>query len=376
MSDFIPPFCPRQGCAQHRQDPGFRYQAFIPWGFYRTSAFGLVPRFRCTACGKTFSSQTFSVDYYAKRVVDYEDLAGRLSSCECLRALGRALGLSSDSVSNRIARAARQALAAESRLSRTRILAENLAADGFESFCVSQYHPNNIHLLVGSDSQFVYAANHVTLRRKGRMTEGQKRERTRLERYFRPPPRAVEAAFREIAAECLRILNDEPRASLTLWTDEKTEYPRALEADPCFAFLLREGRLVHRTESSRAARTRANPLFPVNYLDRELRKDLHEHVRETVCFGRNVNRQMERLTLYLFMHNYLKRFRIPNDRRSHAEVAGYDPLQIAIELRAIWRRRAFLSLTETTPAMRDSWLRLRITPFRKGEDYLPKYAAA
>ncbi|MBL8967248.1 MAG: hypothetical protein JNG85_09575, partial [Spirochaetaceae bacterium] len=337
---------------------------------------GPVPRFRCTACGKTFSNQTFSVDYYAKRVVDYENLAGRLSSCECLRAMGRALGLSSDSVSNRIARAARQAIAAESRLSRTRVLAENLAADGFESFCVSQYHPNNIHLLVGSDSQFVYAANYVTLRRKGRMSEGQKRKRWRLERLFRPPPRAVEHAFGEIAAECLRVLADEPRASLTLWTDEKTDYTPALAAEPCVAFLAREGRLVHRTVSSRAARTRANPLFPVNYLDRELRKDLHEHVRETVCFGRNVNRQMERLALYLFIHNYLKRFRIPYDRRSHAEAAGYDPRRIAVELKLVWKRRAFLSLTETTPGMRDSWLRLRETPLKKGKDYLPRYAAA
>ncbi len=335
-----------------------------------------MPRFRCTACGKTFSSQTFSVDYYAKRVVDYEDLAGRLSACECLRAIGRALGLSSDSVSNRIARAARQALAAESRLSSTRVLAEDLAADGFESFCVSQYHPNNIHLLVGSDSRFVYAANHATLRRKGRMTEGQKRARRRLERLFRPPPRAIEAAFRDIAAECLRVLDDESRAGLTLWTDEKADYRRALAAEPCVAFLAREGRIVHRTVSSRAARTRVNPLFPVNYLDRELRKDLHEHVRETVCFGRNVNRQMERLTLYLFIHNYRKRFRIPSDHRSHAEVAGYDPRRIAAELKLVWKRRAFLSLTETTPSMRDSWLGLRETPLKKGKDYLPGYAAA
>ncbi|MBL8965986.1 MAG: hypothetical protein JNG85_03190, partial [Spirochaetaceae bacterium] len=314
-------------------------------------------------------------DYYAKRVVNYADLAGRLSSCECLRAIGRALGLSSDSVSNRIARAARQSLAAESRLSRTRVLTENLAADGFESFCVSQYHPNNIHILVGSDSQFVYAANHVTLRRKGRMTDRQKRKRKKLEKLFRPPPRAVTQVFREIATECLRILNDEPRESLTLWTDEKTDYPLALKAEPCVSFFLREGRLVHKTVSSRAARTGKNPLFPVNYLDRELRKDLHEHVRETVCFGRNVNRQMERLTLYLFMHNYQKRFRIPTDRRSHAEVAGYDPQQIEIELKALWLRRAFLSLTEMSPAMRDSWLGLRMTPLRKGKENLPKYAA-
>ncbi|MBL8968132.1 MAG: hypothetical protein JNG85_14090, partial [Spirochaetaceae bacterium] len=85
MTAFIPPFCPRPGCEHHREAPGFRYHAYKPRGAYATKAIGPVPRFRCTACGKTFSNQTFSVDYYAKRVVDYENLAGRLSSCECLR---------------------------------------------------------------------------------------------------------------------------------------------------------------------------------------------------------------------------------------------------------------------------------------------------
>jgi len=37
-------------------------------------------------------------------------------------------------------------------------------ADGFESFCVSQYFPNNIQLLVGSDSQHVYQIDYATIR--------------------------------------------------------------------------------------------------------------------------------------------------------------------------------------------------------------------
>lgn len=88
--------------------------------------------------------------------------------------------------------------------------------------------------------------------------------------------------------------------------------------------------LIHKTVSSRAARTPANPLFPVNYLDREIRKDLHEHVRETACFGRNVNAQMERLTLYLFYHNYRNRHRAHGDRHSNAEMAGLDPGEMSV----------------------------------------------
>jgi hypothetical protein len=119
-----------------------------------------------------------------------------------------------------------------------------------------------------------------------------------------------------------------------------------------------------------------NPLFPVNYLDRELRKDLHEHVRESVCFGRNVNRQMERLSLYLLYHNYLKAHRTRWGPLSNAVVAGYEAGQIACELERLWKDRARLSLTQLTECMEDSWLRSRVTPLGRVRDYLPKYAAA
>ena len=375
MKSFIPRFCPNPECSAHEPDPASSYSDYLLWGSYETKAFGQVQRFRCSRCGKTFSRQTFRVDYYAKQVVDYDDLAGRLSSCESLRAIGRALGRSCDSVSNRISRAARQALAAESRLSSFRAPSENLAADGFESFCVSQYFPNNIHLLVGQESQFAYAANHVTLRRKGRMTKRQRRRREELEKRYRVPPKGIEGAFAAIGTEALRVLSDSSRLEITLWTDCKREYRWGLVSRPCIAALEESGRLRHRTVSSRAARTRENPLFAVNYLDRELRKDLHEHTRETVCFGRNVNHQMERLAVYLFEHNYRKEYRIPSDRRTHAEVAGYDQGAIKKELEVLWRDRAFLSLEELTPSMEASWLRKRETPLKEGEQYLPRYAA-
>jgi hypothetical protein len=349
------------------------YSDFIAWGFYKTKAFGVVPRFRCLACGKTFSVQTFRVDYYAKRILSYEDIAKRLSSCESLSAIGRALRSSTDTISNRISRAARQALALDSELACSRHPREDLAADGFESFCRSQYFPNNITLLVGSVSQFVYAADHVTLRRKGAMRARQKARRTELERLFRADPRGIEKSFARMAIESLRVLSEEGRPALTLWTDEHRAYRRAILRSPCTAAMECEGRLIHRTISSRAARTRDNPLFPVNYLDRELRKDLHEHTRETTCFGRNVNRQMERLAVYLYWHNFRKPHRARGDPRSNAEVAGYNAKCIGRVSKAMWRERSWLTLTSLTESMRDTWLRIWPTPLRARRDYLPQF---
>jgi transposase-like protein len=374
MKAFKPPFCASPSCSAHIPDSHNPYSDYIQWGRYRTRAFGFVPRFRCTRCGKTFSAQTFRVDYYAKKILDYEDLTQRLVSCESLSAIGRAMKASTNTVANRISRASRQVLAFESRLAGSRKPREDLAADGFESFCVSQFFPNNIHLLVGSESQFVYVADHVSLRRKGSMTEGQKRRRAELDSLFRPPPGAIATSFARIATESLAVLSDGGRPALTLWTDEKREYPRGIGASPCASALQKLGRLEHRTVSSRAARTRTNPLFPVNYLDREIRKDLHEHTRETVCFGRNVNRQMERLVLYLYWHNFRKRHRARGDPKSHAEVAGYDKVLAEKEGRFIWERRAWHSLTDLSLSSEESWLRGRRTPHGKERDYLPAFA--
>jgi len=148
MPDFSPPFCANPQCEHHLHHASDPYRDYVAWGSYDTRAFGEVPRFRCTACGTTFSAQTFQVNYWLKKTYPYDDLVVRLASL--------------------------------------RRPSEDLAADGFESFCVSQYFPNNIHLLVGSESQFVYEADHVTLRRKGRMTTEQRRRRELLDRRFRP----------------------------------------------------------------------------------------------------------------------------------------------------------------------------------------------
>jgi hypothetical protein len=293
MTEQTFPFCPHPDCPCHRLDSDEPYTQFQPWGSYSTAAFGLVPRFRCLVCGHTFSTQTFRVDYYAKRVIDYSDLLHRFVATSSLSALGRALAASTDTISNRISRAARQAIAFGSHLARTRRPSEDLVADGFESFCVSQYFPNNITILVGSESQFVYAADHVTIRRKGRMTNKQKAKRAILEKRFKANSKGIERSFSRIATESLRVLSDEGRPGIELWTDEHQAYPRGIAGSPCAASMQGIGRLTHQTVSSRAARTTENPLFSVNYFDREIRKDLHEHVRESTCFGRNCQRRRD-----------------------------------------------------------------------------------
>ena len=368
-----PPFCPHRGCPCHI-DPDSPESATLArrrWfkrnGSYPTNVRGPIARFKCLECGRGFSTQTFSLDYYTKRIIDYDAVRRELCSSSGVRASSRSLGCSCDSVTNRTSRLARQCISASSRLLSQLSLKENLAADGFESFAVSQYFPNNIHILVGALSQLVYFCDSVTLRRSGRMTALQKRIREALEALYRPSPTALTRSFAELIAHLHERLKRCEQDPLILNTDKKLEYCRALSSCKELEEPLSSGRLVHARTDSRRKRDKHNPLYAVNYMDREFRKDLAEHVRETVRFARNVNHGMERLWIYLLDHNTHKRYRI-NDpvrlQRTHALEAGAEETTIARATAHLTTRRRFLSFEHLEPAALRVWRREYHTPLK------------
>jgi hypothetical protein len=325
-----------------------------------------VQRFLCLSCSLRFSTQSFSIDYYAKRKVDYHAIDRQLQSTGSIRDISRDLSVSTATVMNRISRLAHNGLAVHRRLCDKIPQREALVADGFESFCVSQYFPNNITLLTGKDSQYVYFFNYCTLRRKGRMTAYQKHKRTMLETQWKADPRALRHAFDEVLTH-IRCDTGTP----TLVTDEKREYRWSVDA--CAV----EKPITHIRISSKLPRTVGNELFSVNYLDREIRKDCANHVRETVCFSRDVNNCMERMWLYVVYHNYRKRYRIRHgERRTHAEVAGIERKEISRALRGYYTKRSFLSRSGLSGSMRMLWLRKLETPLAQASAYMPKHLAA
>lgn len=390
-----PPFCPNPACGCHAgntlPNPPLRAgnrRRHEPWfvrkGFYSSSRCGRVQRFQCRLCGTGFSEQTFSLDYFAKRTVSYRSIEEMIGSTSSLRDIARALHVSLGTVSNRISRLARQAMAAHAGYLRHFTPTEPFVADGFESFVWSQFFPNNINLLVTADSQLLLGATYCTIRRKGSMTELQKKRRTVLEGLYRPPGGVIKHAFAQLMDEALPLVDRQCRGSseaFELRSDEKREYRLALAAHPFYRALREQGRLIHRTVSSRAARTVRNPLFAVNYFDRELRKDLANHVRETVCFARNVNAAMERFWIYAVHHNLVKRYRERQPRRdqsTHASVAGISGDTVRRIRRHYFTRRVFFSRTPGLPAsLVLLWRRQLETPLHpNGLHSLARYAVA
>ena len=394
---FEPPFCLNPKCPFHSEH--IVAQAPCPWfyrhGSYDTEAFGAVPRFRCRHCRRGCSRQSFRLDYYAKRIVDYREVLRQLVSCGSTRDMSRAFCATTSTVANRIERLARGAAALHAGVLQRVGVAEPLVIDGFQNFAVSKYFPNNINLMVGQHSGLLYDCDYRTIRRSGRMSEPQRERREQLEQHFRAPSNALVEGFRTLVDSAMRVRShlqrctdaesaageaaeqsSEAIGTLRLLSDEKSEYKRALSSDPHYRRLVVSGLIVHECTLSTEARTMSNPLFVVNYLDRQLRKDLKECVRHTVCFGRNVSNVMQRMLLYRLYHNHYKAYRHHRPKERHEQRVGVEQAWIEGKLSRLYEWRPFLSRTPTIETDRLVWLRQLVTPLGKEHEYLPKFALA
>ena len=341
MTD-VPPFCPHRDCPSHQNPskiPGIWFQRK---GFRLTKVCGPVPRFQCRLCRRGFSSRTFDIDYWTHRSVDYQIVLDLLAGGSGLRQSCRTLGVSTRLLANRHIRLSRQSLALHSQTLSGLPFREPMVFDGFESFAFSQYFPNNLHLLVTKESQFILGVDAAVLRRKGRMTKDQKARRKALEQTYRAPPGAIRSSCKKLLSFACHRAFGAKQLPIQFLSDEKKDYRLVLDAISPYQGWREGGVLVHRAVSSRAARSLGNPLFAVNYLDRQLRKDLSEHVRETVRFARRIEHSLERLMIYAAHHNYFKVFRTRSEDQelSHAQVAGLERTRVEELKRRFFRERA------------------------------------
>ena len=370
-----PSFCPNQHCRHHHPTENGRW--FILHGHYNSNSWGKTRRYRCKACGRTCSNQTFSIDYWAHRWIDYAEFDNTLSGCTGYRQAGRAKNWSYPLIRNRVLRLARNYLNAFDACQSGFKLPENIAFDGFESYLRSQYFPTNFNIAVGTDSQVPYAFTLSLMRRKGTMTDTQKRNRDIIDRHWRPEPHDLVNSCKTVFRDTLSLLmNRGLTRAFTLFTDQKSEYPIALNELTEYRHLSQLKLVDHHTISSRAKRTRRNPLFPVNYLDRELRKNSAAHARETVRQDREVSMSLSRMAITLGYHTFKKPFRITNrlnNNTTHAQrvnLAGTPEAKKALnELythRHVWTHQHL-----NAQWMADVWLMRKKNPpivsFRTGE---------
>ena len=176
---FRPPFCPNAGCASRKDPSTWR---FLRKGFYdRKARPRRVQRYRCTRCGRNFSSQTFSVTYWLRRPELLEPVFHRLIGCSGFRQIAREWGVSHTTVRRLSDRLGRHCLLFHEMMRPRECPREPLVLDGFRSFEHSQYWPMDLNLVVGP-SLFVYGFNEAELRRSGAMRPAQAVKRAVLEK--------------------------------------------------------------------------------------------------------------------------------------------------------------------------------------------------
>ena len=325
---FEPPFCPNPDCPYHHRTTGWRYKKI---GFYRRRwAPRLVQRYLCLHCRRSCSTQTFQSTYWLKRPDLLGTIFKRVLSCSSYRQIARELKVAHSTIQRQTERLGRHCLLFQQQFRSRAKLREPLVADGFETFEYSQYHPCHFNLAVGAESQFFYAFTDAELRRKGRMTDYQKRRRAWLETEDgRPDPKAIEKEF----AELLRLVPVES-GRLELRTDDHRAYPRALRRLPHLE-------VDHRITSSKERRDSRNQLFAVNWLDLLIRHGSSNHKRETIAFSKCRQNAAEKLSILQVWRNFIKPMTEKGQGDPPAVLLGL--VDRALEVVDVLKRRLFPS---------------------------------
>jgi transposase-like protein len=300
---FAPAFCPWPECAEHRRiGGGLRCQRH--GSYWRRCDGRRIPRFRCGACGRTFSQQTFAFSYYLKRPELSRPIARGLVAGSAHRQIARTVSCHHSTVTRRSRRLGRHALLLHQVAARQLVLGEPVVVDDFDSFSGSQYAPCTLPTATGARSWFVYGFDFARERRRGRMSTIQRRRRAEHERlHGRPPHGAVTQAFRSLLERLPRA-----RAGVEVIADDDRAIRRAVREHPewrlsAYANPRRGAKGSRRTPQARA---RDAAMFPNDQLHRFLRHSEAAHRRETIAFGRSDNGLVERLALFVVWRNLVQ----------------------------------------------------------------------
>ena len=303
---------------------------WVGHGSYTRACDGqVVPRFRCKACRRTFSRQTFRYDYRERKPQLNLPLLIAVCSGIGIRQSARALPMSRKNTTRKFHRMGRHlGLLHENLLSRmpagaTFVLDEMITYEQDRSVC----HVT-MPLVVEGRSNFLVAQCAAPIRPGGKMTP---QRRARLARHEARHGRRVDGS-KEAVEKVLRALDavTSHLSQLCLITDGKPLYGslgRRLFAK----------RFVHVKVPSTLPRTPSNPLFPVNHCE-ALMRCLVSRFRRVTWLGSKRYAYAERATWFFAAYrNYVRR-RTNREHCSPAMLLGFTDRRWEFAELITWRQ--------------------------------------
>jgi len=312
---FQPPHCPHSDCPSTRPGVPFLYHRR---GTYLRRCDGRrAQRFHCRVCRRSFSTQSFRLDYRLHKPFLNPRLFYLFASKVTQRQAARILGISRHTVAHRLILIGRHCRDGHFHaLDHHRSgLVGTFQLDELETFETDRrLRPLTVPILIARSSYFVLHAACGTLPPRGGLRKRDRERKAAMERREGKRRNQSRLVVRECFEALARVV---PRGQrVEVQTDRKQSYVGIARK----ALGAKLG--VHQRESSRRKRNYGNPLFPINHTLAMARDGLSRLVRRS--WGVSKKRSGLRMQLWIWMayRNYVREIRVQTRETSAAMAVG------------------------------------------------------
>ena len=322
--------CPHPGCPAACGGQ-FRYR--LHGHFHRHCDGRSVQRFLCRSCRRTFSVQSFRLDYRLKNPRLHLQLMGLFASKVTHRQSARILHCTRRTVARRL-----QLLGLHCQRFHRRMLARTRSRGGLQGpFQLDELEtfehsrrlaPVTMPVLIGRRSYFVVDLETAAIPCRGGLSPaGRKRKEEREARWG---PRR--SGSRHVVSNCFKTLAEvhSPLVPVVVETDLKGTYPG----------ILREHfgeRLLHARTSSKLKRDYSNPLFPINHTLAMARDGISRLVRRSWAASKLRERLGWHAWIWAVWRNYVRGITNKAHRVTPAMAAGVARRRWRIAQLCAWR---------------------------------------
>ncbi|MCA8964246.1 MAG: IS1 family transposase [Planctomycetes bacterium] len=306
--------------------PGFYFRRGSYWPKCRAAP---ISRYHCKSCGRSFSRQTFRHDYRDHRPEINEQLFLLLTSGVGLRQCSRLLSTGVRCPQQKLVKMGRTLAWLRNNLCPSLPGGRVFLMDEEETYEGASIRPLTMPVVIDRQTWFVVDVDVGPIRRLAR--RGTRRRALQDEdeaENGRRPDRSrqcVERVLCTLAAKC-------PEGPVLLQTDKKSSYPT-------LARRLLGDRVTHEVTSSKRARDRRNPLFPINVTLAMTRDNCGRLRRKSWLVTKLASRLFHHVQLFAVYRNFVRRrFNRDEESETPARLLGLVPRNLAAGEVLAWRQ--------------------------------------